>query len=169
MEITEAILSRRSIRKYTDQAISNELIEQIVEAGCSAPSACNKKPYEIYVVTNEEKLVKLNKSGRFTNMPSKLKIVVCGNKKKALPFGMGEYWIQDASAVTQNMLIMINALGLGACWCGCHPQKDVVKNIQEILELDEHIIPLALLNIGYPNEEKEPHSGYDLNKVHYIK
>ena len=102
MDTKTAILTRRSIRKFTEEKVSDELIEQILEAGCSAPSACNRKPYEIYVITNEEKLEQLNKSGRFTNMPSQVKIVVCGDLDKALPKDFAEYWIQDASAVIHN-------------------------------------------------------------------
>ena len=169
MKTKEAILSRRSIRKFTDSEVSFELLEQIVEAGCSAPSACNKKPYEIYVVTNEEILEKLNKSSRFSNMPSKAKIVVCCNLKKALPLGLSDYWIQDASAVVENMLIMINELGLGACWCGLYPQVKPTEKVREILELDEKIVPMALINLGWPKEIREPHSGIDEKRVHFIK
>ena len=169
MDTKNAILSRRSIRKFTDEAVSEELLNQIVEAGCSAPSACNKKPYEIYVITNEEMLEKLNKSSRFSNMPSKIKIVVCGNLKKALPFGLGEYWIQDASAVVENMLIMINDLGLGACWCGLYPQNKPTEYVRDVLELDEKIVPMALINLGWPKENKEPHKGIDEKRVHFIR
>lgn len=169
MDAKEMILSRRSIRKYTDEIVEDEKINLLLEAACSAPSACNRKPYEIFVIMEGERLLKLNKCGRFTNIPSKLKIVVCGNLKKALPRSFADYWIQDASAVTQNILLMANALGLGACWCGVYLQDSVVKNVKDILGLEEDIIPFSLINIGYPNEEKKPHQGYDESIVHFIK
>lgn len=162
------ILERRSIRKYTSERVSREDIEKIVEAAYSAPSACNKKPFKIYVITNEEVLNKLDKSGRFTNMHSPLIIVVCGDMKKALPRHLKEYWIQDASAVTQNILLAATSLGLGSCWCGVYLQEDVMKNVSEILNLDEDTIPFSLIHIGHPNEEKQANSGYDKEMVEFI-
>ena len=169
MDTREAILNRRSVRKFSDEKIKEELILQLVEAGYNAPSACNRKPFCMYVVTNEEKLNELNKSGKFTNMPSPLAIVVCGDLNKALPLSFSEYWVQDASAVTENILIMATSLGLSTCWNGVYPQKNVVKKIQDILNLDEKIIPLALIHIGYGLEEKKPNNGFDNNVVFFIK
>lgn len=162
------ILERRSIRKYTNERVSREEIEKLIEAAYSAPSACNKKPFKIYVITNEEVLNKLDKSGRYTNMHSPLIIVVCGDMKKALPRYLKEYWIQDASAVSQNILLASTSLGLGSCWCGVYLQEDVMKNVSEILNLDEDTIPFSLIHIGHPNEEKQANSGYDKEMVEFI-
>jgi nitroreductase len=82
---------------------------------------------------------------------------------------MSEYWIQDASAATQNILLMATELGLGACWNGVHPQVNVVERIKKILELDENVIPLSLIHIGYMDEEKSPNLGYDENRVFFVK
>ena len=169
MDIKEAILSRRSIRKFTDEIIEEDKIQILLEAACAAPSACNRKPYEIYVITEEQTLTKLNKCGRFTNMPSKLKIVVCGNLDKALRREFADYWIQDASAVTENILLMANGIGLGACWCGIYLQERVMNNVKEILCLEDNIIPFSLINIGYPLEDKEAYQGYDEKIIHFIK
>lgn len=169
MDAKEAILSRRSIRKFKSDKVSDELIYQLLEAGYNAPSACNKKPYKILVISNEDLLYKLDKSGRFTNMHSPLCIVVCGDMKKTLPLGMGDYWIQDASAVTENILIMANALGLGTCWCGVYVQDRVVENVKEILGLEDRYVPFSLIHVGYPDEEKKANSGYDEKKVEFYK
>ena len=169
MDTYTAILSRRSIRKFKQEKVSDELIDKLLEAGYNAPSACNRKPFIMYVIENQEKLELLNKSGRFTNMPSPLIILVCGDLNKALPKGFKDYWIQDCSAVTQNILIMAQALGLGTCWNGVHPQELVVKKIKEILNLEENIIPLSLIHIGYPDEIKEMNKGYKKDSVIIIK
>lgn len=168
MNIKDLILSRRSIRKFKDKKVEEEKIELLLEAACSAPSACNKKPYEIYVVTDEEKLDLLSKSGRYTKMHSPLKVVICGDLKKALPQSMADYWIQDASAVVENILLMANGIGLGACWCGVYLQNRVMDNIKGILNLEDNLVPFALINIGYPDEIKNSHSGYDESIIHYI-
>ena len=165
MNTKEAILNRRSIRKFKDTKISNEMINDLIEAGYNAPSACNRKPLDFYVITNEEKLQQLNKCSKFSNMPSPLIIIVAGNLELALPKMMSEYWIQDASAATQNILLMATELGLGACWNGVHPQVNVVERIRKILNLNDGIIPLSLIHIGYMDEEKKPNSGFDEKRV----
>ena len=165
MDTYTAILSRRSIRKFKQDKISDEIIDKLLEAGYNAPSACNRKPFIIYVIKNEEKLELLNKSGRFTNMPSPLIILVCGDLNKALPKSFKDYWIQDASAVTENILIMAQALGLGTCWNGVHPQELVVEKVRNILNLEPNIIPLSLIHIGYPDEYKEPNKYYNKDSV----
>ena len=133
MDIKELILSRRSIRKFQNKKVEKEKLDLLLEAACSAPSACNRKPYQIYVITDEEKLELLTNSGRYTKMTSPLKIVVCGDMKKTLPRSMAEYWIQDASAVVENILLMANGIGLGACWCGVYPQDRVMENVKYII------------------------------------
>ena len=144
MEVKEALLKRRSIRKFKDEKISEELINELLIAAMSAPSACNKKPWEFFVITNEEKLQELKKASRFARYDAPLAIVVCGNLSKALPLQLSTYWIQDCSAATQNILLRVTDLGLGAVWCGAHPQKNVEKKIKEILDLSDKLVPLIL-------------------------
>jgi nitroreductase len=169
MNTKEAILSRRSIRKFLDTPIPKEMIDALLEAGYNAPSACNRKPVDFYVITSADKLAEINACGRFTNMPSPLVIVVAGNLKRALPRSFCEYWIQDASAACQNILLMATELGLGACWNGAYPQKDVARAVSEIIGADENTVPLAIIRIGYPAQEAEAHFGYDKSVVTFIE
>ncbi len=168
MNAKEAILKRRSVRKFLEKEVPTELIEELVSAGDSAPSACNKRPNNIYVITNKEKLAALSACGRFTGMSSPLAIVVAGDMSRTLPRGFCDYWIHDAAAATENILIMATALGLGACWCGVHLQKSVEDGVREALGLEESIIPFSLIRIGYPAEIPEPHSGYSAERVKFI-
>ena len=161
MNAKEAILKRRSIRKFKQDKISREIIDQLLEAGCAAPSACNKRPYAINVVTNEALLESLNESSRFSDMRSPLSIVVAADMERTLPRQYKDYWIQDCSAVTQNILLMATELGLGSCWNGLHPNPKPEEHVRAVLELPETIIPLSLIRIGYPDEEREPNGGYD--------
>ncbi len=169
MELKEALLKRRSVRRFTDQPVSDEVIEELLHAAMSGPSACNKKPWEFYVVTNEEVLNKLKSSSMFTKMAAKLAIIVCGNLSRALPMQFSDYWIQDCSAATENILLRVTDLGLGAVWCGIHPQKRAVEKVREVLEISEKQIPLNIIYIGHPAEEPEARDQYEENRVHYIK
>lgn len=165
----DPILARRSIRKFTDEAVSDEMIEKLVEAADAAPSACNKRPLEFFVITNKEMLDHVSSCGRFTRFKSPLIIVVVGNLSRALPMGFSEYWIHDAGAACENILVKATALGLGACWCGIHPQKRVMEKVSEALGLSEKQIPFGMIKIGHPAENPEPHSGYEEKRVHFIR
>ena len=169
MEVKEALLKRRSIRKFKEDKVSDEIIEELLHAAMSAPSACNKKPWEFYVITNEEKLKEIKKASKFGKYDAPLAIVVAGNLLKALPLKFSQYWIQDCSAATENILLRVTDLGLGAVWIGGHPQNSVEENIRKILQLPKSIVPLNIIFIGYPNEEKKPQDQYDEKKVHYYK
>lgn len=169
MEVKEALLKRRSVRKFTDEPVSDEMIEELLHAAMSGPSACNKKPWEFYVVTNEGKLEELRNASKFSKMSSKLAILVCGNLLHALPLKMAEYWIQDCSAAIENILLRVTDLGLGAVWCGLHPQKGAEERTRKILDIPKTQIPLGLLVIGHPAEEPEARDQYDPKHIHYIK
>ena len=169
MELKEVLLKRRSIRKFEDAPISEEIIDELLHAGMSGPSAVNKKPWEFYVVTNKEKLNALKKASAFSKIEAPLAIIVCGNLLNSLPLKMAEYWIQDCSASTENILLRATDLGLGSVWCGAHPQKGAKKKIRKILGIPLHHIPLNTIYIGYPKEEKVERDQFEKDKVHFIK
>ena len=169
MELKELLLKRRSVRKFKEDKVSDEIINELLIAGMSGPSACNRRPWEFYVVSNEEKLNEVKKASLFSRFNAPLAIVVCGNLSKSLPLKLSSYWIQDCSAATENILLRAVDLGLGACWCGAHPQERVEENLRKCLNLDKNIIPLNIIFIGYPNESPEARHQYDENKVHFIK
>ena len=169
MELKEVLLKRRSVRKFTEEPVSEEMIQELLHAAMSGPSACNKKPWEFYVVTNPEKMEALKDASRFSKFVSPLAIVVCGNLQRALPVRMAEYWIQDCSAATENILLRVTDLGLGAVWCGVYPQEQPQVRVREMLGIPETQIPLNVIFIGHPAEEAEARDQYDEERVHYIR
>ena len=169
MNTGDAILKRRSIRRFKPDKISRSVIDRLLEAGFAAPSACNRRPYEIYVITNEELLGKLNDASRFSNMPSPLSIVVAADLERALPRQYRDYWVQDCSAVTENILLMATELGLGSCWNGLYPNPVPEENVRAALGLKETVVPLSLIRLGYPDEEKTANGGYDGAAVHFFE
>ena len=163
------ILNRRSVRKFKDMPVERELIDQILEAACAAPSACNRKPVDFYVITGEERLDELSKCGRFTRMKAPLMIIVVGNLSRALPLGMAEYWLHDAGAASENILLGATALGLGSVGCGIHPQKKFMEKVSAALGLSSKQIPFSMIKIGYPDEFPAPHAGIDEKRVHFVE
>ncbi|MFA6627709.1 MAG: nitroreductase family protein, partial [Bacilli bacterium] len=125
--------------------------------------------WEFYVITEESYLKSLRKASRFANYNAPGMIVVAGNLKRSLPLGMASYWIQDCSSAIENILLGATSLGLATCWCGLYPQERPQERVRTILSLPKHIIPLAIIHVGYPAEEKEPHEGVDNKRIHFIK
>jgi nitroreductase len=164
--LIDTIFSRRSIRRYTEEPVSEEEIKTILEAAMAAPSGHNRKPWHFVVVTKRETLNQLAKSHKYGKMLNEapLCISVCGEQSVSESF-----WVQDCSAATENLLLAVTALGLGAVWCGVHPSQDMVKDISKILCIDAHFVPLNLIAIGHPAEEKEPRTQYDEGKIHREK
>ena len=168
MELKEVLLKRRSVRKFTEEPVSEEMIEKLLHAAMSGPSACNKRPWDFYVVTQEEALETLKLASKFTKFSSKLAIIVCGNLSRALPLQLAEYWIQDCSAATENILLRVTDLGLGAVWCGIHPQKRAEERVRKMLDIPKTQVPLNVIFIGHPAEEPESRDQYDEKRIHYI-
>ena len=168
MELQEVLQKRRSIRKFTQEGVSKEDIELLLRAAMSGPSACNKTPWEFYVVTNPDMLDKLHGVTRFTKIDAPLAIIVCGNLSRALPLQLESYWVHDCSAASENILLAATDLGLGSVWCGIHPQKRAEKKVREILGLGDKLVPLNIIYIGHPDQIQEPRDQYQEKYVHYF-
>lgn len=166
----EVIFSRRSIRKYTDQVVTESEIRDILEAGMAAPSAVCKDPWRFVVVTDKETRREISNclpNGKMLANAS-VGIVVCGALEEAHASELS-YLLQDCTASIQNMLIAVNKIELGACWLGVHPREDRILKIREILGIPDKIIPLSILSIGHYVKKEESRTRYDKNKVHYEK
>jgi len=166
MDALEAILSRRSIRRYTDQPVSGEQVEELLKAGMSAPSAGNQQPWQFIVITDRKLLAEIPRFHPYASMlpHAKVAILVCGDLQAESFKG---YWVQDCSAATENILIAAHARGLGAVWLGIYPREERVKALQKLLNLPEHIVPLSLISIGYPAEKKPPADRFDPSRIHH--
>jgi len=162
-ELIKTIFSRRSIRKYTEESVPEEHVTTILEAAMAAPSASNKKPWHFVVVTERDTLNRLADAHKYAKMlqEAPLCVVVCGDESVSPRF-----WEQDCSAVTQNILLAAQALGLGSVWCGVHPNEERVHDISKILGITAPVKPLNLIAIGYPAEKKEPRTQYDETRIH---
>lgn len=165
----ETIMTRTSIRSFTDRAVSADTVEMLLRAGMAAPTAVNLQPWHFVVVNDRVKIDELGGNGRQSQMwhESPLVIVVCGNMEKAME-GVGQaFWVQDCSAATENILLAAHALGLGAVWTGCYPIEERVANISQVLGLPEHIVPLCAIVMGYPNESPQPKDKWKPENVSY--
>lgn len=165
----ETIMTRTSIRSFTDQTVADETVETMLRAGMAAPTAVNAQPWHFVVVNERAKLDELAGTNRHGDMlrQAPLAIVVCGNLEKAMQGPGQAFWIQDCSAATENILLAAHALGLGAVWTGCYPMEERVAAVSEVLGLPETIVPLCVIVMGYPNENPQPKDKWKPENVSY--
>jgi len=159
------IFARRSIRRYTGQPVSEVDITSLLQAGMAAPSAGNRKPWHLVVVTDKQTLRAIAAAPPFgrTLGGAAMAIVVCGDPSTS------DWWLQDCTLATENTLIAAAGLGLGAVFLGCHGRTEREQPIRRVLGIPEEIGLASVLSIGYPAEEKEPRTQYDPAQVHRNK
>jgi len=165
-ERINTIFSRRSIRKYTAEPVGEQNIKTLLEAAMAAPSASNRKPWHFVVVTDRKKLDALADSHPYGKMlfEAPLCFAVCGD-----PTISERFWVQDCSAATENLLLAAVALDLGAVWLGAYPSEERVAAIRKVLGVPNNIVPLNLISMGHPAEQKGPRTQYDEERVHREK
>lgn len=168
MEVIEAIKTRRSIRKYTGESVTDEQIRELLDAAFCAPSAKNVRPWHFIVVREREMLKKIADVSLYAKMLSEaaLGVIVCADSTK---HDIIERIMCDISAATENILLAAHGMGLGAVWCGCYPDTDFHKDVHALMEMPEHIMPCAVISIGYPGQERSLPDRYEEEKVHYEK
>lgn len=168
MDIYTAITTRRSIRRFTGQAISDNMLHDILNAGFCAPSAKNRRPWHFIVVKDRDVLVKLDETSEFGHMVknSAFSIVVCGDTAVEL---QPEFTYEDCSAAMQNMLLCAHGLGLGAVWCGIFSEGTWYPKIKEILAVPGSARLIGLAAFGYPDEQRAAPDRFVQNKIHYDK
>ena len=164
-ETINAILARRSIRKYENKQVEREKIDRILECACAAPSANNFRPWHFVEITERETLDALADAHPYGKMLAQttLAIVVCGEKERK---NSNAWWEQDCSAAMQNILVAATALGLGSVWLGVNHNAAISEKVREIAGIPDNIQAMGIAVIGYGAEHKSPHSGIDQDCVH---
>lgn len=166
------IHERKSVRNFVPRKmVSKEDILTLAKAGMAAPSARNAQAWEIVAITDTHNLNILMKDLPYAKMLAQAggAMVVCGNLENALEGEGQAYWVQDCSALTQNILLAAESMGLGAVWTGVFPIKERVQAVQLAIGLPEHIIPLAVIPIGYPTGADKPKIKFAEEKLHWEK
>ena len=168
MDAMKAVLTRRSVRKYTKEKISEKTISELLNAAVSAPSAGNEQPWHFVIIDRREILDKIPDFHPYAKMLLEVQIgiLICGDLNLEKSRG---YWILDCSAATQNLLISARALGLGACWLGIYPREVRITKIKEMLKLPDNIIPFSLISIGYTTEKQNTVDRLDEYRIHKNK
>jgi len=142
MDALEALKTRRSVRKYTNQPVSKEDVETMVDAGRLAATARNEQPWEFVVVTEasvRKELARIAEYGKFI-ADAPVCIVVFGKDSK--------YYLEDGCAATQNILVAARALGLGSCWVA-GDKKPYADDIRKLLGVPDGYKLVSMNAIGH--------------------
>ncbi len=165
MDTIEAIRTRRSIRRYTGEAVSDAVLAEILAAAMSAPSAGNQQPWQFVVIADRALREAIAQFHPYAQMvpEAPVAIAVCGDLRLESYKG---YWVQDCSAATQNLLLAAHAKGLGAVWVGIYPVEDRVRRLQQLLALPAQVVPLAVVPVGVPAERVAAANRFDAARIH---
>ena len=164
----DVIATRTSVRAYRDCPVGADTVELLLRAAMAAPSAVNRQPWAFVVVDDRELLRELAGALPFAKMAARapLAVVVCGDLSRN-PGASGDWWVMDASAASENLLLAAHALGLGAVWTGVYPRGERVEAVRRVLGLPADVVPLNLIPVGYPADNPAPKQKWNPANVRY--
>ena len=159
------IFERKSVRTYLNKGVEKEKIDLLLRAGMAAPSGKDVRPWEFVVVSDRAKLDSMAAALPYAKMLTQARnaIIVCGDSVKS------SYWYLDCSAVTQNILLAAEAIGLGAVWTATYPYADRMEVVKKYTGIPEQINSLCVIPVGYPAMPHSPKDKWDASKVHMNK
>jgi nitroreductase len=166
MDIIEALLTRRSVRSFTDEPVTEEQIKQLLRAAMQAPSAGNQQPWHFVIITERHLLNRIALINPHADMCrlAPVSILICGDERLEKHPG---YWVEDCSAAAENLLLAAHGMGLGAVWTGIHPVAERVAGFRSLFDLPSSIHPLGLMVVGVPAERPVPVDRYKEDRVQW--
>lgn len=168
--VLENIHNRKSVRQFTSDPVSEKQVETLLRAAMAAPTAVNYQPWRFVVVTERTELDEIAGILPYAQMlkQAPLAIIVCG-ETTWMGGGENPYWQQDCAAATENLLLAVEALGLGAVWTGVYPNEDLYPKLHDYLNLPANVQPLCCIPIGHPAGETQPRDKWKPENIHYGK
>ena len=166
MDVLEALLTRRSVREYTDEPVSEEAVERLLKAAMAAPSARNQQPWRFVVVRDRSLLKEMAEVSPNGAMIARAQValLICADLDLVKSEG---YWIQDCAAATQNALLAAHAIGLGAVWCGLYPREARVTGVSRVFALPERLVPFSVVAVGHPKGVPAAVDRFDPTRVSF--
>ncbi|HPF83844.1 Coenzyme F420:L-glutamate ligase [bioreactor metagenome] len=165
--IIKTILGRRSIRKFTADPVSPEIRDRLLECGCAAPSAHNRRPC-VFVVIEDRKvlddLAEAHDSGKMLRQ-APLAIAVCA-ETAGYPEG-DRAWVEDCAAALENILLAARGLGLEGVWLKVMDRHPRNERIRPILAVPDSVEIAGIAALGFGAERKPPYEGFDPSKVRF--
>jgi nitroreductase len=167
--VLENIRSRKSVRNYTGEPVTKACLLALLKAGMAAPSARNRQPLAFVAVTERTLLHALGRGLPYTKMlfTAGACIVVCGDSTVPLQEGATDLWNQDAAAATENILLAVEAMELGAVWSALYPYPEREGHVRNVLKLPGHVNPFSIIPVGHPAGEELPKEKFRADRIHW--
>ena len=166
----DAIFARRSIRKFTDESLTDSQIQQLLRAGMAAACAKNSQNRLFFVSEGRGSLPTLIQvhPNAFALKTAAAAITVCADLRQAAQIDpLNPWWVQDCAAAMENILVEAADMGLGGLWIGVHPDPKRVVAVQKDLGAPDFIVPLGVAALGHPDKVREPIDRFEGDKVFY--
>jgi nitroreductase len=164
MDCLEAIATRRSVRKFTDEPVTDAEIDVLLRAAMAAPSAGNQQCWRFIVVRDAETRARLSDSTPYGKPMGRaaLGIVVLADVTAETFPGN---WATDCAAATENFLLAAHATGLGACWLGVYPGEERERAVADIVDIPQGMRPFCMIAVGHPEAPGPDVDRYRQEKV----
>ena len=162
------ILTRTSIRKFQQRPVEQSKVLALLRAGMAAPSARDRRPWHFVVLNDTADIhayaATMKHHGEMVAQ-TPLVIYACGDTTMMMPGQARDFWVEDVSCASENILLAAHAMGLGAVWTSVYPETRKVKGVSQALHLPGNLIPLNCILIGYPDEAPQPKDKWDEDKI----
>ena len=181
-EAIRNILSRKSVRSFTDQEITEEQMNVMLRAAMAAPSGRDIRPWSFVVLRDREQYAGIFGDKNFNMriyMKSAAVVVICADTTvvmkarkdpdTSMSIQPNGTWRDDMGACTENFLLAAESLGLGAVWTACYPYPDRYLPVKKALGLPEEVVPYCVVAVGWPDAQYEPKDKWDPERIHYGK
>jgi len=180
--VLDNIFSRKSVRSFTEEPVTSQQIETLLKAGMAAPSGSNIQPWSFIVLQDKDRYLEIFSENNFnqrTFAQSAAIIIVCSdttvvrtprNDPQGTPVKVvNGTWRDDAGAVTENILLAVEAMGLGAVWTACYPYHERMDPVKSSLGIPDEVVPYSVIALGHPAGGDQPKDKWKPEKVHYGK
>ncbi|MBQ9417456.1 MAG: nitroreductase family protein [Bacteroidales bacterium] len=177
--VVNNIMQRKSVRQYTGAPIAQDTLATILRAAMAAPSARDWRPWSFVVIDDKSQLESIfgdNMNMRMFRQAGAI-VVVCADTVHVSPTRenpdgpavpqVNSMWRDDMGAVCENLLLAVEAYGLGACWTACYPFADRMAPVREALGLPPTVVPYAVVPIGIPTGDSQPKDKWDETRIHH--
>lgn len=163
-----SIFHRRSIRQFTAEPVDDAQVEEILKAAMAAPTACDDRQYQFYIVTDPAVREALSKTSPYARCAAAAPVVIVPCFEEGKGFAP-EYIPVNLSLVSENLMLEADDLGLGTVFLGIYPEEDRMQAVKQVLNLPAGLEPFGLIPLGHPAAEPAPKDKFNPDRIHWIR
>lgn len=166
------ILTRTSIRKFQQRPVEKAKVLALLKAGMAAPTARDLRPWHFVVLSDTADIHAYASTMKHHGemiAQSPVVIYACGDTTRMMEGQARDFWVEDVSCASENILLAAHVMGLGAVWTSVYPEMRKVNGVSKALGLPANLVPLNCILVGYPDEAPEPKDKWDESNITWWK